>query len=206
MREMVILGATLQGRVIGEAIEQSEDQLMGFLTEEDIEDWIYPILGKIERINGFTETGRSFIIAEEDLKKREALANRFTELGFGAVVHPKASVAKDAALGAGAYIGAGAVVGPGAQIGAHTQIGEGTIIGAMAKIGSFCQLLSRANIGRQVTVEHRSFIGASATLKDNITIATGTILQTGEIVVKDMVMKMVYKRGAWIYKENGPKQ
>ena len=81
---------------------------------------------------------------------------------------------------------------------------RGSIVGALSRIEPYCELLARVNIGHEVTVKDHTFIGHSATLKDKITIAAGTVIQTGEIVVKDMVMKMVYKRGAWIYKENGP--
>lgn len=205
MREMVVIGTGLMGRVIADALTGPDYALTGFLYTGDAppEDFPYPVLGSAEEAERFASRGRGFIVAEENLKKREALMQSLPNLGFEPVIHPAAYVSKSARVGPGAYIGAGAVVGAGAMIGGCVFIGEGSIIGAMSQIAPYCQVLARVNIGSQVTVEPRTFIGHSATLKDKITIAAGTVIQTGEIVVKDMVMKMVYKRGAWIYKENG---
>lgn len=205
MREMVVLGTGHAGRVIADALDGSDNRLAGFLCAgQPPEGWPYPVLGKLEDALGLSEAGRGFIVAADSLRDREAVVNAFPELCYQAVIHPAAYVAADAVVEPGAYIGAGAIVGAGAFIGAHTVIGEGSIIGALSRIEPFCELLARVNIGREVTVRDHTFIGHSATLKDKITIAAGTVIQTGEIVVKDMVMKMVYKRGAWIYKENGP--
>lgn len=203
---MVVVGTGLAGRVIADALAAPDYDLVGFLYTGDAppEDFSYPVLGSFEEAERFAGRGRGFIVAEENLKEREALMEALPELDFEPVIHPAAYVAKSALVGPGTYIGAGAIVGAEAMIGGCVFIGEGSIIGAMSQIAPYCQVLSRVNIGSQVTVEPRTFIGHSATLKDKITIAAGTVIQTGEIVVKDMVMKMVYKRGAWIYKENGP--
>ena len=203
---MVVIGTGLAGQVIAEALSGPDYSLTGFLYTGDTppEDFPYPVLGSFEEAERFSGQGRGFIVAADSLRNREAVVRTFPELCYQAVIHPAAYVAADAVVKPGAYIGAGAIVGAGASIGAHTVIGEGSIVGAMSRIGPYCELLARVNIGREVTVKDHTFIGHSATLKDSITIAAGTVIQTGEIVVKDMVMKMVYKRGAWIYKENGP--
>ena len=202
---MVVIGTGLAGRVIADALRGPEVTLAGLLSADLPPDgWPYPVLGAPEDAPGLSRDGRGFIVAADSLKDREAVVRAFPELGYQAVIHPAAHVAADAVVEPGAYIGAGAVVGTGASIGAHSVIGEGSIVGALSRIEPYCELLARVNIGHEVTVKDHTFIGHSATLKDKITIAAGTVIQTGEIVVKDMVMKMVYKRGAWIYKENGP--
>ena len=200
---MVVLGTGPAGRVIADALRGTENTLAGFLSADPPPDgWPYPVLGTPEDAPGLSGDGRGFIVAADSLREREAVVRAFPELCYQAVIHPAAYVAADAVVEPGAYIGAGAIVGAGALIGAHTVIGEGSIVGALSRIEPYCELLARVNIGREVTVKDHTFIGHSATLKDKITIAAGTVIQTGEIVVKDMVMKMVYKRGAWIYKEN----
>ncbi len=202
---MVVIGTGLAARVIADALTEPDYALVGFLYTGDAppEDFPYPVLGKFDEAENFAADGRSFIVAEENLKAREALMNALPLLDFQPVIHPAAYVARNVRVGPCAYIGAGAIVGTDAIISGCTYIGEGAIVGATSQIAPYCQIQSRVNIGSGVLVEPRCFIGQSATLKDNITIAGGTVIQTGEIVVKDMVMKMVYKRGAWIYKENG---
>jgi hypothetical protein len=41
-----------------------------------------------------------------------------------------------------------------------------------------------------------------AKITDQIKIAPESVIKIGEIVLKDMVYKMVFKRGAWIYRED----
>ncbi|MEG0379370.1 MAG: hypothetical protein RR614_12910 [Eubacterium sp.] len=205
MDELIILGVSRYGRVIADAVICAKGHLVGFLdgayASEENTDGL--ILGKLEDASRFGGQGRGFIIAERDITKREHLVKVYEGLCFSSVIHPGAMVASDAVIGEGTYIGAGAVVGTHAHIGAHVIIGDGAVIGDYAVIDDFCHIMARVNIGSGVSVGDKTFIGLSATLKDDIKIAPKTVIQTGEIVVKDMVMKMVYKRGAWIYKENG---
>ena len=68
-------------------------------------------------------------------------------------IHPTATVAPDARIGAGASIGPGAVVASGAVIGAGTSIGSLSHIGPGASVGERCLLHPR------VTVQHGCQVG-----------------------------------------------
>ncbi|MEG0309277.1 MAG: hypothetical protein RR841_04140 [Eubacterium sp.] len=200
--KFIILGIGRYAQVIADAVVQSEDCLSGFLLDDsEEEEAIKNNLGRYSDAENFSDA--VFIIGEKDNNKRECLSKKYDGLNYAAVVHKNASVGTGVRIGVGSYIGAGAIIGTNTVIGDHVIIGDGAVIGDHSVIKEFSHLMARVNIGSGVTILDHTFIGLSATLKDNITIASGTVIQTGEIVVKDMVMKMVYKRGAWIYKENG---
>ncbi|MFA5631527.1 MAG: UDP-3-O-(3-hydroxymyristoyl)glucosamine N-acyltransferase [Porticoccaceae bacterium] len=79
-------------------------------------------------------------------------------------VHPQASVAASAQLGAGVAIAAGAVVGERVVIGDGSYIGPGTVIGDDTVVGTGCYF--HAN----VTVYHGLFIG------NNVIIHSSTVI------------------------------
>ncbi|MEW5770048.1 MAG: UDP-3-O-(3-hydroxymyristoyl)glucosamine N-acyltransferase [Pseudomonadota bacterium] len=73
-------------------------------------------------------------------------------------IHPGASVAADARLGADVGIGPGAVVEAGAEIGAGCRLGALSHVGAGARLGAGCILHPRA------TVQHGCHLGERVTL------------------------------------------
>ncbi|MCC5887384.1 MAG: UDP-3-O-(3-hydroxymyristoyl)glucosamine N-acyltransferase [Gammaproteobacteria bacterium] len=81
-------------------------------------------------------------------------------------VHPDASVAHDAVVGAGARIAARATVGAGAVLGADVEIGTGAVVEAGALIGAGSRILARAvitsvaRLGQRVLIHPGAVIGA----------------------------------------------
>ncbi|MDO4288349.1 MAG: hypothetical protein Q4C55_04085 [Eubacterium sp.] len=205
MEKIVIMGCGDLVLPLADAILKKEDELLGVLDDQDTAEAAggYPLLGKLADWHSWADQGCLFIAGSADRSVRRGLFEKFPEIPWTRVIHPAAVTGLGASVGPGSFIGAGTILGAGASVGAHTVIEAGGILGTSAAVGDFCQLLSRVNAGSRVSVGAHSFIGQSATLKDGVKIAENTVIQTGEIVVKDMVMKMVFKRGAWIYKENG---
>ena len=205
MKKMVIVGWGDHALDVADALLKNGDDLAGFLddTLKDTGSVETPYLGNFEKWQILADQGCLFICGISALEARERLAADLPQLPWTAVVHPSAVVGLNAQVAPGAFVGAGAVIGAEASVGAHTVLEAGCLVGSRASVGDFCQLLSRVNVGSGAVVGRGTFIGQSATLKNGVKIADNTVIQTGEIVVKDMVMKMVFKRGAWIYKENG---
>jgi acetyltransferase-like isoleucine patch superfamily enzyme len=57
-------------------------------------------------------------------------------------------------------------------------------------------------IGKEVTLGKNTKIGIGARVTNGVTIGPDSVIKIGEIILKDMIYKMVFKRGAWIYRED----
>jgi len=81
-------------------------------------------------------------------------------------IHPDASVAEDAVLGARVGVGAQASIGAAAVLGADVEIGAGAVIEPGAVIGAGCRILPRAfissvaRLGQRVLIHPGAVIGA----------------------------------------------
>jgi UDP-3-O-[3-hydroxymyristoyl] glucosamine N-acyltransferase len=107
-------------------------------------------------------------------------------------IHPAATVAPGAQIGANVEIAAGAVIGDGAGIGADSRIGANAVIGDGVVIGEDCR------IGPNTTISH-ALIGNKVTISSNVTIGgegfgfvlgpTGPLKfsQLGRVVIGDNV-------------------
>jgi UDP-3-O-[3-hydroxymyristoyl] glucosamine N-acyltransferase len=76
------------------------------------------------------------------------------------------------------------------------------IIEANTRVEDNCVLEPGVIIGKDVTIGHHTKIGMGARVTNKVTIGSGSIIKIGEIILKDMIYKMVFKRGAWIYRED----
>ncbi len=71
-------------------------------------------------------------------------------------IHPSASVAEDAELGAGVHVGPMAVIGSGSRIGAGTVVGAACVVGRRVAIGEDCLLHARVTIYDDVDIGARA--------------------------------------------------
>ncbi len=109
-------------------------------------------------------------------------------------IHPDASVAEDAVLGAGVGIAAQAYIGSGADLGAGVEIGAGAVVEAGAVIGGGSRILSRAVIGSFARLGQRVLIHPGAVIgADGFGFARGfrgraeRIAQLGTVILGDDV-------------------
>jgi UDP-3-O-[3-hydroxymyristoyl] glucosamine N-acyltransferase len=110
-------------------------------------------------------------------------------------VHPLASVAETAMLGADISVDAFAVIGPGVHIGRGARIGAGAVLGADVIVGADCVLYPRAvlypgvTLGDRVTVHAGAVLGADGFgyVRDPADGAYIQFPQQGTLVVEDDV-------------------
>ncbi len=99
-----------------------------------------------------------------------AVVERFTppKRVFEAGVHPRATIAEDAAVDAASVrVHAGAVIGSGASVGAGTEIGANAVIGEHVRIGRDC------------------LIHPGVVIRENCVLGDRVILQPGAIIGSD---------------------
>lgn len=142
-------------------------------------------------------------IAEEKPSIREKLTLSMADRSAPVLLDPGVRCGADTFIGDGSYVGPGVILGADAKIGEHVIIHAGSLIGEGTSVGKGTVIGQGANIGRGVTIGADCKLAPGVILRDAVTIREGTILAEGEIVLKDLVTKMVYKRGRWVYKEEG---
>jgi UDP-N-acetylbacillosamine N-acetyltransferase len=124
---------------------------------------------------------------------RLKLTNWLQEQGFvlPVAVHPHASVASDAYLGAGTVVAAGAVINSG------VKIGRSVIVNTSASIDHECVISNAVHIGPGAHLAGRVFVGEAtqvsigATIIDRVQIGARSIIGAGAVVVHDIPADVV---------------
>ena len=78
------------------------------------------------------------------------------------------------------------------RIGNNVTLWSGNHIGHESVIEDHCNITSHVVISGHVHIHSYCFIGVNATIRDSITIAQGTLIGAGAVIMKDTVEKGVY--------------
>jgi sugar O-acyltransferase (sialic acid O-acetyltransferase NeuD family) len=105
---------------------------------------------------------------------------------FRALIHPCATVARDARVGEGTVIMAGAVVNPGTRIGLHCIVNTGVCIDHDNDLADFCSLAPGAITGGGVRIGVGAAVGIGACVRHGVTIGEHTVIGAGSVVLADM--------------------
>jgi sugar O-acyltransferase (sialic acid O-acetyltransferase NeuD family) len=116
---------------------------------------------------------------------RNSAYKKFKALGFRffPIVHPSATVSKNAKLGEGVQIMAGAVIQPFSTIGDNTIINTRATVDHDCLIGSDCHIAPGATLSGSVTIGSNVHIGTGASIVQQISIGADSMVGAGAVVV-----------------------
>lgn len=193
MKQLVIIGASGHGKVVADIAKKSGYESITFLDDrEDLaECGGYPVAGMCST---FADYPCDIIVAIGNPVVRERFLNKLEGAGKSVpvLIHPSAVIAEDVMIGKGTVIAAGAVVNPGAVI------GKGCIINTCSSVDHDCQLENYVHVAVGVHVAgtvhigERTWIGAGATVNNNVSICADCMIGAGAVVVKDICEKGTY--------------
>jgi len=193
--KLIIWGASGHALVVADAARASGDyEIVGFI------DDVHPersgaefcgaaILGGREQLDVLPAQGvNKLIMGIGDCRARFELSEVADSKGFQlvTVIHPRACVAKDAAVGRGTVILAGAVVNSAARI------GENVIVNTSASVDHECSIEDGAHIGPgvhlggRVSVGRGTWVGIGATVIDRASIGAEAVIGAGAVVVNNI--------------------
>lgn len=141
----------------------------------------------------YNKQNAKIIIAVGEPLSREKLYNKVKKDGYCLETYIK----KDCLIRYGTKIGEGVVildrvcVSSMASIGDNTWINGYTIIGHDVQIGCHCQISSMSIVTGHTVVNDRVFIGASAAIREDITIGKDAVISMGAVVLKDVRENMI---------------
>lgn len=133
-----------------------------------------------------TESDLPLIIAIGGLATRRAVIDQLGPRPYATIIHPRAIVSPDAAIGAGTLIGPGAIINPRAVVGAHGILNSGTIVEHDCAVGDNVHLAPRTVLGGGVSVGAETLIGLGAVVLPQVRIGARCVIAAGAVVTQNI--------------------
>ncbi|MDO6579735.1 acetyltransferase [Photobacterium sp. 2_MG-2023] len=110
---------------------------------------------------------------------------------FSTVISEMALISPFARISKGAQVLPGAIVQTGAIVGEHSIVNSGSLIEHDCRLGAYNHIAPKAVLCGQVCSGSDVYVGAGATVINNINLPTGTIVGAGAVVTKSFAEKSI---------------
>lgn len=196
---VAIWGASGHGRVVLDAaLASAGPAVVGFLDDDLSRRGStfagLPVFGGPEALPRLIAEGlRRVHVAVGHCAIRQRIAASLAPLGveLQTIVHPRAVVARDVALGEGTFIAAGAVVNAGTQIGKAVILNTSCSVDHDCVVGDGVHIAPGARIGGLVRIGPGTFIGIGATVLNCLSVGEQSIIGGGAVAVRDVPARVV---------------
>ncbi len=188
MSDLIIIGASGQGKVIADIAEKSGYKNILFLDDNLSLNACggYKVEGGSDKVLKYRNS--DFFVAIGNPSVRRKIHKSLVEkrLKVVSLIHPNAVIGKGVSIGEGSAVMAGAVINP------DTKIGNGCIVNTCASVDHDCVISDYAHISvgahvaGTVNIGENTWIGAGATVSNNIDICADCMIGAGAVVVKNI--------------------
>lgn len=143
-----------------------------------------PIIGKIdENINRSYD---EYVIGIGNDSIRKILYNKFPELNWAVLIHPRSIISNNTIIDNGTVVFAGAVIQTGVKIGKQCIINTNCNIDHESYIANFTSICPGVTICGNVTIGELTFIGANSTIIQGKMIGEKCIVGAGTVVIRNV--------------------
>lgn len=181
-------------RDINAAADGRRYRCIGFL-DDDEETWGTSVgglevlggLSEISTLNGAVKVVNG-IASPEKITVRQCIHQRLdlqTDR-YATLIHPTASVAESASVGAGTVAFQNVVIGSNTRIGQQVLVLPNSIVSHDSRIGSFSTIAGGVSVSGSVQVGDACYIGTNAGLKERICIGSYSLIGLGSAVIRDV--------------------
>ena len=193
-KPLIIIGAGGHAKVLIDALIESEWEIVG-LVDPSIKagtDYMgFPVLGNDDVLCTFKPNEVLLVngigsLPGKKIRWQIASSMREKKYAFSKVIHPTATIAKNAILEEGSQIMAGAIIQPGAQIGRDSIINTGVIVDHDSVVGGNCHLAPGTTLSGGVTIGENTHIGTGVSVVQGVTIGSHSIVGAGTVVYRDI--------------------
>ncbi len=201
MTDVIVVGGGDQGRQVISAIEAGEgNRIVGVLDRAIPPGTVvagYPVLGTEDDLRATAEQNGAgaFVVAIGDNATRGALLEQLVagcpQLSMCTIIHPTASVARDATVGDGSIVLAGAVVSNGCTVGRGVLLGTRSSIDHDCVVDDYASLAPGVTTGGTVHIGRATALGVGANVVHGITIGADTVVGAGALVLDDIPERVV---------------
>ena len=200
MRNLIIIGSDIYAHRVIKCIEAliklgKEINIKGIIAnnEEKTEVKGYKIIDKIDNANLYNDENTSFIIAIKNNSTRQEIADKFKELDYYTVIHPKASIGENVYIGKGSIIMDEVTIKDNTKIGDYVIINSECIIDEEVLIGDYVNLLQSATLCKLVKVDSLTSIGKGVLVIGRICIGKKSVVRNASTVIEDVGDKCVFE-------------
>lgn len=144
-----------------------------------------PLLGTVEEALGLDA---QFTVAIGYPEPRRAVAERVEAAGreLATIVHPRASLGTDVAVGPGTTIFGGVWCSPLVTIGRNVYVSYSVLVGHDTQIGDNSSLFPGAVVSGEVEVGPSVLIGANSVVLQGLRLGRSSVVAAGSTVVRDV--------------------
>lgn len=186
------MGAGAHGAVVADILQRGRDagadaEPIGFVDDTPSRLGTsllgLPILGPIDSLEDHPHD--AVIVAIGDNTARRGLTERLLAAGerLATAVHPFASIAPSATLGAGTMVSAGAIITPNATIGRGVIVNTNASIDHDTIVGNFAHVSAGATVGGRARIGDETLIAIGASVVSGSTVGARTIVGAGAVVI-----------------------
>jgi acetyltransferase EpsM len=193
-----VWGAGVHGKVVADVIRSAGGEVVGYIdTDREklgevvdgqgaevvlLQAELMAMLEEGERPDGW----EAVVVAIGDNEVRWELNSRLEAGERPTVVHPSATIAASAELGAGTVVCANATVNPGARVGDGVIVNTGAIVEHDARVGDGAHVAPNATLCGVTRVGARTLIGAGSTVIETCEVGDDCSVGAGAVVVRDV--------------------
>lgn len=191
-RDVVVYGAGGHGKVVADIVQLNAGlRLLGFI-DDGFPVGPGPMGFQILGGRGWFETSEArnveivFGIGRNPIRMREGQDLAEKGLRILTVIHPAASVAATASVGAGTVVMANASINPDARVGRAAIINTGAVVEHDCEVGDFAHVSPNAAMGGGAKLGMGAWLGIGAVVKPLVSVGARTVVGAGAAVVKDL--------------------
>ncbi|GGF98513.1 acetyltransferase [Paenibacillus abyssi] len=191
---LLIVGAGGHGRVVRDLLQTTKSYWLALVADDklshtELRDGVYygPVALMRDLIANETDAAAAVIgIGDNRIRREMSIRLELPDKRYAALIHPEASVAKDAVIGHGAVVMAGAIVNTGAVIGPHAIVNSGAVVEHDCTVGAFAHISPRVALAGGVRVMEGAHVGIGACVIQGISIGRWSILGAGAAAIADV--------------------
>jgi sugar O-acyltransferase (sialic acid O-acetyltransferase NeuD family) len=189
-----VYGAGGHGKVVADILlSAGAGEVAGFV-DDDERRWGsevlgLPVLGGGEWLRlAAADTTLSVALGLGGNAVRHSVAERCRALGVELVtpVHPSATVARSARLGAGTVVMAGARINPDAFVGEGVIVNTGAVVEHDTFVGDYAHLSPNAAMGGAARLGAHAHLGLGAVVLPGVEVGSGAVIGAGAVVARDV--------------------
>jgi sugar O-acyltransferase (sialic acid O-acetyltransferase NeuD family) len=169
---------------------------LGFLDDLDLPEKAgrAPILGRIDDFvlrSAVPSGDAGYIVAVGQNRARKHVVERIEkrfgrELQSWTLVHPRAYVGSNVAIGGGTMLAPMAIATTRVTIGRHVILNVKASVSHDVVVGDYAMINPAATVCGNVTIGEGAFIGAGAVIREGISVGAWAVVGAGAVVVRDI--------------------
>jgi acetyltransferase EpsM len=186
MKSIIIFGAGGHTKVIIDLIKELNQYAIIGIYDDNKDGYFedIPVLGKID--DNIIKNSDEYIIGIGNDIIRRRIYERFYNLPWAILIHPRSIVSKSAIINSGSVVFAGAVIQTGVIIGKQCIINTNCNIDHESIVNNFTSICPGVTICGNVIIGELTFIGANSTIIQGKSIGKNCIVGAGSVIIRNI--------------------